>query len=366
MAYTDYIDPGNSGGSVPTPDTYYPIKTGAVFPVYTCDECKKIFNDKAKFDEHKYTDHPIKSPLIFIKNEQIGHTKKHFFEKLTPDEIKIDNCTYALVNNKNKVTPEKLIELLANKGTGFFKLDLVNKEYSRTYEIEFSVADIFSLDEIDKVFTTHFRQDDLTLSKIKKFSNDIKSYEDGREYVDAYLDYLYGVLAKEQNQDIVTSFSDYEVRFNKSYEILRHYPRPLARSVCAIILLNNNLFEKSHIMATHLPSISNTSIFIQNGNLNNIIGQKSSDKLIPIDWITEKIIKIYQVSPSNSEELAEYEEWLKSGLIPANDKDKMRVMLARKYKQAGNENKTIKLLKSLRNKPDFESIVNDILDKNND
>jgi len=361
MAYTDYIDPGNSGGSVPTPDTQYPIKTGIVIPVFTCEECKKTFNDKAEFDEHKYTIHPIKSPLIFIKDEQIGHTKKRFFEKLTPDDIKIDNCAYALVNNdKNKVTPEKLIELLANKGTGFFKLELVNKEYSRTYEIEFSVANIFSLDGIDKAFTTHFRQDDLTLPKINKFSNDIKSYKDGQEYVDAYLDYLYGVLAKEQNQDIVTSFSDYEVRFNKSYEVLRHYPRPLARSVCAIILLNINLFEKSHIMAMHLPSILNTSIFIQNGNLNNPIGQKASDKLIPIDWITEKIIKISQVSPNNSEELAEYEKWLKSERIPANDKDKMRVILARKYKRAGNENKTRELLKSLRNKPDFELIVNNI------
>jgi hypothetical protein len=42
---TDYIDPGNPGGSVPTPDTQYPIKTGIVDPVFICEECKKTFNN---------------------------------------------------------------------------------------------------------------------------------------------------------------------------------------------------------------------------------------------------------------------------------------------------------------------------------
>jgi hypothetical protein len=365
MAFTDYIDPGNSGGSVPIPDTQYPIKIGIVDPVFICEECKKTFNNEKQFDEHKYTVHPIKSPLIIIKGEQIGHTKKRIFEKLTYDDIKIENCTHAIVNQTNKVTPKKLIKLLANhRAREFYKLDLANQEYTRIYEIEFSVADTASLDAIDKAFTTHFREGNLTLQKTNQFANEAMVYQGGQDYASAYLAYLFGVLAKEKNEEILTSFTDYLAKFNEANEVLKYYPRSLARSVCAIISFNNNFFEETQGLAIHLPDILNACVFIQNGLLSDSISSRFSDgKLMPIDWVTEKIITISKIFPNNLEQLAEHEEWLKSGRIPAKDKDKMRVMLARKYKQTGNENKTAELLKSLRNNPDFESIVNNISDK---
>jgi hypothetical protein len=363
MAYTDYIDPGNSGGSVPTPDTSYQIRTSVAI-IFECEICKTTFKDEKQLNEHRYTTHPIKSPLIIIKNEQLGHTKKRFFEKLTPDDIRIENCSHIVVNDKEKITPDELIKVLSNQVCGFLKLDLSNKECNRAYEIEFSVANKISLEAIEEAFTTHFRQDDLTLQKINSYTDEVKLHESGQEYAEAYLDYLYGVLAKEQNEEILTSFTEYVARFNKAYDVLRYYPRPLACSVCAIISFNNNFFESSQTTAIHLPNIFSACDFIQNGKLADSSNQKfNGNKLIPIDWITEKIIKLLEVSPDNIEELAEHEKWLKSGRVPSNDKDKIRVMLARKYKQSSNASKVMELLKSLRNKPDFEAIVNNISDK---
>lgn len=367
MACTDYIDPGNSGGSVPTPDTQYPIKTGAINPFFICEECKETFNDERIFYEHKYTVHPIKTPLIILKSEQIGHTKKYIFEKLTIDEIQIENCTDVLVNETDKITPSELITLLSNKKNGFFKLWLKNKDYSRTFEIEFSIANKKSLDAIDKSFVSCFKNGDLTLPEIEKFENRARKYKGVEDYASAYLAYLYGILAKEQHDGILTRFEDYLSKFNEANEILKHYPRSLARSICAIIAFNHNFFETTQNLAIHLPDFLNASVFIQNGKLidpNTPAVYKN--KPIPIDWVTEKIISSSKISSNKLDNLAEHEEWLKSGRIPAKDKDKMRAILARKYKQAGNQNKVNELLKLLRNNPDFELIVNHILDTYNE
>ena len=366
MAYTDYIDPGNSGGSVPTPDTQYPIKTGAINPFFICEECEEIFNDERIFYEHKYTVHPIKSPLIILKGEQIGYTKKHIFEKLILDEIQIENCTDVLVNETDKKTPNELIALLSNQTNGFFKLELKNKEYTRTFEVEYSIANKRSLDAIDKAFVICFQKGDLTLPEIEQFENEAREYKGGEVYASAYLAYLYGILAKEQHDGILTRFEDYLTKFNEANEILKYYPRSLARSICAIIAFNHNFFETTQSLAIHLPDFINASVFIQHGKLiDPITPVVYKNKPIPIDWVTEKIISSSKMSPNNLKNLAEHEEWLKSGRIPGKDKDKMRAILARKYKQAGNQNKANELLKLLRNNPDFELIVNHISDTDN-
>ncbi len=367
MAYTDYIDPGNSGGSVPTPDTQYPIKTGAINPFFICEECEEIFNDERIFYEHKYTVHPIKSPLIILKGEQIGYTKKHIFEKLIFDEIQIENCTDVLVNETDKKTPSQLKQFLSNQTNGFYKLKLNNKESTRTFEFEYLIASKISLDAIDKAFVSCFQKESLTLDDIEKFTNEARKYDDVQVYVSAYIAYLYGILAKEQHNEILTGFEDYLNKFNEASDILKDYPRSLARSICAIIAFNHNFFEITRRLAVHLPDFLNASDLIQDGALiEQIIPVIEENKLIPIDWITEKIISLSKISPNNLKSLVEYEELLKSGRIPAKDKDKMRVILARKYNQAGNKNKANELLKSLRNNPDFELIVNYISDTNNE
>ena len=295
MAYTDYIDPGNSGGSVPTPDTYYPIKTGAIPTLFICEICKESFNDDHLFYEHKYTVHPIKSPLIILKGEQIGFTKKNVFEKLASDEIQIENCTTILVNEKDMVSASELITLLSKQTEGFFKLELRNNESIRTFEIEFSIANKRSLDAIDKTFVICFQKGVLRLPEIEQFENEAREYKGGEDYASAYLAYLYGLLAKEQHDGILTQFEDYLTKFNEANEILKYYPRSLARSICAIIAFNHNFFETTQSLAIHLPDFLNASDFIQHGKLiDPITPIVYKNKPIPIDWVTEKIISILE------------------------------------------------------------------------
>jgi predicted transposase len=258
---TDYIDPGNAGGgSVSIPDTWTHVPNKAVPKIFECEFCGQKFvgikNEKL-FHQHQYEQHPIIKPIFIIKNEELGQTKKLIYQKLQGNEIEIRNCTKILVNGELK-TEEQLKELLVNKINGFFKIELSNKKYSNpdSYEIQFFVSTNKTLDAIDNLFTTHFSKQNLTLEKISTFIDFVKQLCDNQSvnYIDAYISYLYGVLTKEQSENIQTTFTEYQNCFNKSIETLKHYKtRNLARSVSAISLFNLNYFDDSELLADSLP-----------------------------------------------------------------------------------------------------------------
>jgi predicted transposase len=366
---TDYIDPGNAGGgSVSIPDTWTYVPNKSVPKIFECELCGQKFvgikNEKL-FYQHQYEQHPIIKPIFIIKSEELGQTKKSIYQKLQGNEIEIRNCTRILVNGKFK-TEEQLKELLMNQINGFFKIELSNEKYSNSdaYEIEFFISTNETLDAIDNLFTTHFSKQNLTREKISNFIDFVKPLCDNQSnYIDAYVSYLYGVLAKEQSEDIQTTFTEYQNCFNKSIETLKHYKtRKLARSVSAIALLNLNYFDDSELLADSLPDIFNVCRFIKYGDS---IKKSSNYNQIPIDWMTEKIIELLDIPSDNLEKLVEVEHLLKSGFVPETDKYKIIVILARKYTQSNHHEKVANLLKKLRSNPDFEKILNNISEMKN-
>jgi hypothetical protein len=359
-----YIDPGNAGGGgVIIPDTTHTGSYGVAPIIFTCEYCGKKFigteNEKL-FYQHQDKEHPIVKPRFFIKNEELTASKKSIYQKLQGNDIEIKNCTKILVNDKRK-TINQLNKLLANQSNEFFKIELSNERYSNpdSYEIEFFVSSNEILDAIDDLFLVHFSKQILTMEKLNSFIHSIKSYRNTQteNFIDAYVSYLYGVLAKEQNQEIQTTFSEYQDRFNKSTETLKHYQtRKLTRSICAVSLFNLNHFDSAESLADSLPNVLNACRFIKYGEL-----AQTHDNEIPVDWITATIIELLVISSDNLEKLVEAEEkLLKSGFVPETDKYKIIVILARKYTQSNHHEKAATLLKKIRNNPDFEQILNNI------
>jgi hypothetical protein len=371
-----YIDPGNAGGGgVIIPDTAHTGSYGVVPIIFICEYCDQQFvgaeNEKL-FYQHQDKEHPIVKPLLFIKNEELTTSKKSIYQKLQGSDIEIKNCTKISVNGKNK-TANQLKKSLENQSNGFFKIELSNERYSNpdSYEIEFFVSTNETLDAIDNLFIKNFSKQNLTLEKISHFIHCVESLcnNQTKNYIDAYASYLYGVLAKEQSEDIQTTFTEYQNSFNKSIETLKHYQtRELARSVSAIALFNLNHFDSAESLVDSQSIIFNVCRFIKYGEL-----ARTTDNQIPIDWITTKVIELLAIPSDDVEKLAEAEEQLlKSGFVPDTDKyipdtDKYKiiVILARKYKQSNHHEKAANLLKKIRNNPDFEQILNNILEMKN-
>lgn len=358
-----YIDPGNAGGGgVVIPDTAHIGSYGIVPIIFTCEYCDRKFvgaeNEKL-FYQHQDKEHPIVKPQLFIKNEELTATKKSIYQKIQANDIEIKNCTKILLNGERK-TVNQLKKSLANQSNGFFKIELSNERYSNfdSYEIEFFVSSNEILDAIDDLFVVHFSKQILTMEKLNNFIHSIKSHRNTQteNFIDAYISYLYGVLAKEQNQEIQTTFTEYQDRFNKSTETLKHYQtRKLARSICAISLFNLNHFDRAESLADSLPNVFNACRFIKYGEL-----AQTHDNEIPVDWVTATIIELLAIPSDNLEKLVEAEQLLKSGFVPETDKYKITVILARKYTQSNHHEKAANLLKKIRNNPDFEQILNNI------
>lgn len=363
-----HIDPGNAGGGgVIIPDTSIYIPAQILPTLFTCEYCGQRFvgieNEKL-FNQHQYEQHPIIKPVLIIKNEELGQTKKLIYENLKGSDIVIENCTKISVNGEAQTISE-LKRQLVNRKNNFFKIELSNEQYSNSdsYEIEFFVSSNEILDAIDDLFVVYFSKQVLTTEKLSGFIHSIESYTNHQteNYIDAYISYLYGVLAKEQNQEIQTTFTEYQDRFNKSIETLEHYQtRKLARSICAVSLFNLNHFNSAESLADSLPNIFNACRFIKYGEL-----AQTHDNQIPIDWITVKIIELLAIPSDDVEKLAEAEQLLKSGFVPDTDKYKIIVILARKYTQSNHHEKAANLLKKVRSNTDFEQILNNILETKN-
>jgi hypothetical protein len=362
-----YIDPGNSGGSVPTPDTWIDIPTRVLPTLFTCEYCNQQFvgaeNEKL-FYQHQDKEHPNVKPQLFIKSEELSATKKSIYQKIQANDIELKNCTKILVNGERK-TVNQLKKSLANQSNGFFKIELSNERYSNLdyYEIEFFVSSNEILDAIDDLFLVHFSKQILTKEKLNSFIHSIKSHSNAQteNYIDAYISYFYGVLAKEQNQEIQTTFAEYPDSFNKSIETLKHYQtRKLARSICAVSLFNLNHFDGAESLSDSLPDIFNACRFIKYGEF-----AQTHDNQLPIDRITATIIKLLAIPSDDVEKLAEAEKLLKSGFVPDTDKYKIIVILARKYTQSNHHEKSANLLKKVRSNPDFEQILNNISEMKN-
>jgi hypothetical protein len=362
-----HIDPGNAGGGgVVIPDTWMDVPHQFVPKIFECEFCNKKFTgieNEGEFHKHLYEKHPIIKPVLIIQNEELGQTKKLIYQNLSLHDIQVKDCTKIVVNNETK-TLDEFKKQLTNKEKNFFKIELYNDRFLNpdSYEIEFLISSNEVLDAIDSLFIEHFLNRKLLPEEIVILTEKLKPYisNETRPYVDSYISYLYGILAKEQMEGILTTFTQYQDKFKSSVETLKNYTdRPLAQVVYAIQLFNLNFFDSTEKLSIFCPAVYYTCRFIKFGELVNFDNKIN----IPIDWITKKIIDL--VSCDDIDELMQAELLLKSGFIPNADKNKLALILLRKYKSFGYNEKASNFVKLLKNNPDFEKILNNIMEVEN-
>lgn len=116
MRYLSHIDPGNSGGSVPAPES--PFGVYQPKPVtFECPICHASFLSKEEMRSHRIAEHPVKRPYLLFNGRAYLKPELVIHETLTPDSIDFLDTLSAVVDGQPIDSADELKDVLLSKQT---------------------------------------------------------------------------------------------------------------------------------------------------------------------------------------------------------------------------------------------------------
>ena len=242
MGFLDFIDPGNSGGSVPAPPSPWERLSPPAPVVYRCIICNATFLDPDRLFEHRFTAHPYKRPALILGGRELTSPREVVVRPLTAADIVLANTDLCFFDGAT-VKPEHLATMLSNQRDGLHTVVLNKLGIETPYEIAFEIAAPTELAEVDRLFLSIVGAETLTLDRINLFADMAEPYPTARRYLDGLCQYLYGLLAKDQRGGTHLQQSDYKTRFNLALDTLRLFDRPLANVAVGVVNFSQNAFN---------------------------------------------------------------------------------------------------------------------------
>ena len=322
---------------------------------YICLFCHNVFASDDDLLQHRFQAHPYERPALYIKGEELASARKYFSKRLSAQDIQVSACTTIHFNDE-EIDPAELGVRLAQEENGLKKLVLNNKDLSTGYELFIQIPLDDDLREIDLRFFEATSSGILTRSVIDSFAEATGRFTDAARYVDGIVNYLYGILAKDQKGGSSLEIWQYREKFNQALDALHDFDTQLAMVISAIINLNFNVFDKSDHL-TEVPWLCScfvrlNKILFQNETVFSIqkyAGIKPNFR-IPLDSYTEKIINW---SLFDDGELRDVINSITSNIdgppFPSDDRFKLRVLAADFYHRKGDLDLAMELVKPAAN-----------------
>jgi len=224
-------------------------------PTFSCPFCAALFSSHSEFQDHVYAKHRVDRPFILLRGrEPSAHTVLR--SPLALSEIAVANTTYAKVclNGalpQKKLSTDTLKEMIAKTSQAELKLELVNAAEQRAapvvtqYGLSFRIAQKAELKRVEEAFREILVSEAITRNSIGSFLADKRTQGPGREYASGLADYCLGIIIKERpdGESLTTPFSRYRELYGRALDILKDFPRPLARLIACIIRFSLNNFE---------------------------------------------------------------------------------------------------------------------------
>jgi hypothetical protein len=368
VAFLDYIDPGNSGGSVPTRESPF-LGIGVSVITYSCSICGGLFDSRDDLFEHRFQNHPFKRPSLLLGGKEITSPRQLVARQLNSSEIEFANVNRFFVDG-DPVQRGELVDKLAGRKYGLCNVILENDGVKSTYQLDFDVPDSADMERVEQVFFEVFGSGILDLTHIDLFIDMTEKLKTTTRYVDGLSHYLYGILAKDQRGGTFLKQSEYNAKFNQSIDVLKHFDRSLALAIIGVVNFNQNVFGSIDKL-TPAPKACSAMLkffnYVTGGiSLNEklIINKTDNIRKIPLDYSTEKI---YEWSSMAIEELKknrkELEQALKSQDWMPNDKFKVKMLLAELFMEIEDLPAAIRLAGSFSNDSVFGPWAQRILEK---
>lgn len=129
MAYLDHVDPGNSGGSVPTPPA---IGSNVILqpPVFRCPECDAVFLSPAELSEHKVDKHPLRRPYMFLNKQELTQAETIIYEPIRKEQVKLVNVQQIMIDDISYDSPDRFMADLVSSANGHRHIKLTYQGYS--------------------------------------------------------------------------------------------------------------------------------------------------------------------------------------------------------------------------------------------
>ena len=223
-------------------------------PSFSCPFCSSVFPHQSEFNEHVYAKHRVERPFILLRGQEpSAHSVLR--SPLALSEIAVANTSHAKVcldgTLPEKLSTGTLKEMIAKTSQAELKLELVNVTEQRAapvvthYGISFRIAEKAELKRVEEAFREILVSEAITRNSIGSFLADKRTQGPGREYASGLADYCLCILIKERpdGEILTTPFSRYRELYGRALDILKDFPRPLARLITSIIRFSLNNFD---------------------------------------------------------------------------------------------------------------------------
>lgn len=318
---------------------------------YICKICKEVFLIQDDLLQHRFQAHPFERPALFINGEEMSSTRKYFSKSMSSLSIQVTACTTVKID-KDEIKPDDLNSRLAMEKNGLKKLILTNKDLSSHYELFIQVPNNNDLKEIDRRFFEATSSGILTRSVIDGFAEASSRYTEATRYVDGIVNYLYGILAKDQKGGSCLQFSQYREKYNQSLGTLVDFDTQLALIISAVINLNFNVFEKYEQLAkikwlyASFARFNEILYFDEHEFLQTGYSGIKPDFSVPLDSYTEKIISWVLLDDSYLvDSIHKIMLEINGSMFPPDDRFKLRVIAADYYHRNKKMEIAIELVK---------------------
>lgn len=334
---------GSEPGSSPLPTSY------------ACRFCNAVFESIAAREQHEL-EHPLLNPTMFYRDRELGATGLLINTPIQLGDIEARNVSRIELNGQSLGSVAGLTQALQQASKGLFSLTYANGVLKKNLKIEVCIADPRQVAEVDQVFRAQFSTGSIADPLIEAFTASVKHCDTVSRYVDGLVRYLHGLKAKDHLSDI-TTFEDFDKRFNQALDSLRDYTTPLAAAVRAVIRFNRNDFSLLQ-RASGLPDLDSSIAFFCGDDL---VSRKftSPDAQLPVDQTCEFILTslIPAFSESTLEDIEERITWLPAKYRSLQDTSKLNYLCFRKAAAVEDRAGVEKYRKKLRHDDVFNSLI---------
>jgi hypothetical protein len=216
--------------------------------IYACDICGQKINDMELMRRHRFEQHPLRQPALWLYGRAAGTLPQLLMTPLQPADVVVQDAERCLLNG-SPVQPAALGERLAEMNREFVELQLENAGATTRCVLDFRIADVDHLAGVEVAFLRVARDKVLSISALSRFIQDCREFPSAMAYCDGICHYLYGVMAKERSPESGLKQSQYVERYLRASDELSGFDRPLARSVRALVAFHFNQFDDAELLA---------------------------------------------------------------------------------------------------------------------
>jgi hypothetical protein len=363
----DWIDPGNSGGSVLIPQSprWRPTPT-----FYLCPYCVHRLASEAALQDHVASTHPIERPTLLLRGTAV-ESQLRLRRRVTHVDFQTLNCGFAFlrINGRaaQKLEPKKISQILAKQSDCEIALELHGEgrstEAVATYNVQIVVPAEKQLEQADRHFVSILAKDDVALRDVEKFAKVCQPLNTCQDYVSGLADYVLGTLIKDQSGNVSLEFREHRSKYQAAVALLTNYDRPLAQIICTFVRFSTNDFLSPALSCGVEYLDCATAFFLERAGVKSSFEHKLSRgksgrarTLCPIDQ-TSTVLLTAAADLWSQEDISLAVERIAAiserGAVTALDRAKAHVVLTEHYSLVNDATNAMLAARHLSNDPVF-------------